>query len=341
MGQTRHNQVKTQRGFTYSYSASPAASGKPTLLFVHGFPAGSFLWRRQVAFFQKLGYGLIVPDLLGYGETDKPTDLTVYVGSGHAQDLVDILDAEGVEQVVAIGHDWGVMPVSRLINYHPERIAACSFLAGGYAPPLALGSDRISQHKQISRPFFVQPDAAAIIEEHIDSFISLVYPETIELWKERLCVDGAARAWIESNRIEPLPAYVTPEDREHFKNAFLNGGLSAPLCWYKAMIEKTTAEDDASADTYSFLLPRFYNYATESHWVFPEISPEAAEIKQPLLFVAFTGDCLSLPIFGDTTHAKYAKGKVTRKEIGAGHWGTESHAEELNGILHEWLRGLD
>jgi pimeloyl-ACP methyl ester carboxylesterase len=108
MGQTRHNQVKTQRGFTYSYSASPAASGKPTLLFVHGFPAGSFLWRRQVPFFQQLGYGLIVPDLLGYGETDKPTDLTVYVGSGHAQDLVDILDAERVEQVVAIGHDWYV-----------------------------------------------------------------------------------------------------------------------------------------------------------------------------------------------------------------------------------------
>ncbi|KAJ7339005.1 Alpha/Beta hydrolase protein, partial [Mycena albidolilacea] len=188
MGQTRHKQVKTQRGFTYSYSASLAASGKPTLLFVHGFPAGSFLWRRQVPFFQQLGYGLIVPDLLGYGETDKPTDLTVYVGSGHAQDLVDILDAEGVEQVVAIGHDWGVMPVSRLINYHPERIAACSFLAGGYAPPLALGSDRISQHAQIKQAvgydvwaymrFLVQPDAAAIIEEHIDSFISLIYPET-------------------------------------------------------------------------------------------------------------------------------------------------------------------
>jgi hypothetical protein len=69
------------------------------------------------------------------------------------------------------------MPVSRLINYHPERIAACSFLAGGYAPPLALGSDRISQHKQIKQAvgydvwaymrFFVQPDAAAIIEEHV------------------------------------------------------------------------------------------------------------------------------------------------------------------------------
>ncbi|KAJ7346438.1 hypothetical protein DFH08DRAFT_961857 [Mycena albidolilacea] len=84
-----------------------------------------------------------------------------------------------------------------------------------------------------------------------------------------------------------------------------------------------------------------WDASLKANSVFPEISPEAAEVKQPLLFVAFTGDCLSLPIFGDTTHAKYAKGKLTRKEIGAGHWGTESHAEELNEILHEWLRGLD
>jgi pimeloyl-ACP methyl ester carboxylesterase len=72
-----------------------------------------------------------------------------------------------------------------------------------------------------------------------------------------------------------------------------------------------------------------------------EIPPEAAEIKQPLLFVAFTGDCVGLPIMGDTVHAKYAKGPVTRKEIDGDHWGAESHAGEINEILLEWLRGLN
>jgi hypothetical protein len=72
-----------------------------------------------------------------------------------------------------------------------------------------------------------------------------------------------------------------------------------------------------------------------------EISPEAAEVKQPLLFVAFTSDCIWLPIMGDTVHAKYVKGEVTRKEITGDHWGVESHAEELSVILLEWLRGLD
>jgi len=327
MDQTRYKQVKTQRGFTYSYYWSLPAAGKPVLFFSHGFPESSFLWRKQVPFFEALGYGLFVPDLLGYGGTDKPTDPKLYIGSGHAQDIVDILDTEGVNQVITIGHDWGVYPVSRLINFQPHRVSACAFFAGSYAPPLPKGGDRVSQHDEIKKKFgydvfaymrfFVQPDSAALIEKNIDSFISLVWPETIQLWKDHLCVDGGARAWIENNKQSPLPWYLTPEDKMYLKNAFLTHGISAPLCWYKAMLEETTHEDDA------------------------KISPEAAKVKQPLLYVAFTVDCVSLPASADAIHAQYAKGPVTRKEIGGDHWGVESHADELNEILLEWLRGLD
>ncbi|KAF7333351.1 Esterase/Lipase [Mycena venus] len=327
MDQSRYKQVKTQRGFTYSYYWSSPAPGEPVLFFSHGFPEHSFLWRKQVPFFESLGYGLFGPDLLGYGGTDKPTDPKIYTGSGDAQDLVDILDAEGVKQVIAIGHDWGVYPVSRLINFHSQRVSACVFFAGSYAPPLPKGGDRISKHEEIKQRFgydvfaymrfFIQPDAAALIEKHVDSFISLVWPETIQLVKDHACVDGGARAWIENNKQSPLPWYMTPEEKEYLKNVFLTHGISAPLCWYKAMIEETTHEDDA------------------------KISPAAAEVKQPLLYVAFTGDCVSLPAMADTVHARYAKGPVTRKGIGGDHWGVESHAAELNGILLEWLRGLD
>ncbi|KAF8212752.1 alpha/beta-hydrolase [Mycena galopus ATCC 62051] len=319
MDQTRYSQLKTQRGFTYSYYSSPPAAGKSVLLFLHGFPAGSFVWRRQVPFFESLGYGLIVPDLLGYGRTDKPTDPKLYIGSGHAQDIVDILDAEGLTQVIGIGHDWGVLPLS------PH--AACAFLAGGYMAPLAAGSDRISQRTEIIKTFgydvfaymrfFVQADAPAIIEKHIDSFISLMYPEELDLWKDPMCVDGSARAWVESNKITGLPAYISQENNVHLRQVLIDDGISARLCWYKATTERAIAEDNA------------------------KVSPKAAEIHQPLLFIAFAEDCLTLPIMGDTAHAKYAKGKVTRKEISAGHWGVESNAEELNGILLDWFRGLD
>ena len=108
MDPTKFKDVQVKRGYTYHYYNSPAAPGKPTLFFVHGFPSTSHDWRKFVPYFQSRGYGLIIPDLLGYGDTDKPTDPALYVSSLMSKDLAEILDAEKVKKVVAIGHDWYV-----------------------------------------------------------------------------------------------------------------------------------------------------------------------------------------------------------------------------------------
>ncbi|KAJ6506191.1 alpha/beta-hydrolase [Mycena vitilis] len=327
MDQNRYKQTETQRGLTYSYYWLPPASGKPVLFFAHGFPSASFLWRRQVPFFEQLGYGIVVPDMLGYGGTDKPTDPKVYNGSGLAQDIVDIFDAEGLGHVIAVGHDWGSHAVSCLLHYHSQRVSAVAFLAVGYLPPSAAGADPISAHAQITAAFgydvfaymrfFVQPDAATIIEKNMDSFISLLYPQTPQLWREYLCVDSGARAWIESGKTADLPAHMGPEDKKYLADSLLAGGMAAPLCWYKQLLEKTVS-DEAE-----------------------KISPEAAEVKQPLLFIAFNGDIVSLPAMGDASHKRCATGAVTRKEISGDHWGLQSHAEEVNAFLAEWLEGLN
>ncbi|KAJ7716680.1 alpha/beta-hydrolase [Mycena olivaceomarginata] len=316
MDLNNYKQIKTKRGLNYTYYYSPpaAGSGKPVLFFSHGFPSASFLWRKQVAFFQPQGYGIIVPDHLGYRGTDKPTDPKLYVGRGLAGDMADILDAEGIAQIVAIGHDWG--------SY--LRISACAFFAVGYMP--AESGNTVSLHEQIKQVvgydvfayqrFFIQPDAAAVIEKNIDSFINLLYPETPDLWKEHMSVDGAARAWIESNRTTALPSYLTPEDKEDLRTALLSGGLSAPLCWYRSIVEEANLEEDA------------------------KLPAAARDVAQPFLYVAFTKDYVALPVFFDGNTKKYAKGPVTRKEIDGDHWGVMSHAAELNAILAEWIGGL-
>ncbi|KAJ7888352.1 alpha/beta-hydrolase [Mycena olivaceomarginata] len=279
MDQSNYKQTKTKRGLTYSYFCSPSASSKPILFLSHGFPSASFLWRKQVPFFQQLGYGLIVPDHLGYGGTDKPTDPKLYVGRGLAADMVDILDAEGVTQVVAIGHDWGSYLVSRMLHYCPHRVSACAFFAVGYKP--AEGDvNLITRTEQIKK------------RGRIDSFINLLYPETPELWKKNM------------------------SDKEVLRKSLLSGGLSAPLCWYKAQVEEANLEEDA------------------------KLSPSARDIAQPFLYVAFTKDYLALPILSDPIHGKYVKGPMTRKEIDGDHWGVMSHAAELNEILLEWMGSL-
>lgn len=44
--------------------------------------------------------------MLGYGGTDKPLTPESYKSSSMSDDIVQLLDAENIDNVVAIGHDW-------------------------------------------------------------------------------------------------------------------------------------------------------------------------------------------------------------------------------------------
>ncbi len=106
MDPTGYKNLATSRGFNYHYYFSAPKDKQLTLLFLHGFPSTSYDWHNQVTHFQKLGYGLVVPDLLGYGGTAKPTNPEEYRSSLMVKDIIEILDAEKVGQCVVIGHDW-------------------------------------------------------------------------------------------------------------------------------------------------------------------------------------------------------------------------------------------
>ncbi|KAJ7499636.1 alpha/beta-hydrolase [Mycena latifolia] len=319
MDQRHFKQLKTQRGWTYAYYFSAPAQGKPTLFFSHGFPTPPT--------FGPLGYGIVAPDLLGYGGTDKPEDPKFCVGSGLAQDAIDILDNEGIDKVITVSHDWGSRVISRIANYHPTRLAACAFFGVGYGPPDSSYADPIAQSERIKQlvgydilaymQYFITPKAPALMEKHVDSFFSLLFPVTPEIWKDHMCTPGGAQAWIKGNKTTQLPPHITPEDKEYYRTALLNGGLAAPLCWYKVLVEKCNHEDDS------------------------KVSPAAYILNQPILFVAFNKDSIALPMFGDGTHGQYAKGAVTRKEVDGDHWAVISHASELNSFLLEWMEGLN
>jgi soluble epoxide hydrolase / lipid-phosphate phosphatase len=94
-------------GATYRYLyTAPSSGSKPHLLFLHGYPSAAWDWRHQIKHFSTAGYGLIVPDLLGYGGTDKPNDPAAYRLKKMAAELAELLDHVGVQTVIGVGHDW-------------------------------------------------------------------------------------------------------------------------------------------------------------------------------------------------------------------------------------------
>ncbi len=77
----------------------------PPVLMLHGFPTSSFLWRRE-AWLLAQRMRVIVPDLIGYGRSEKRTevDLSERAQAGYARELLAHL---GIEQLAVVGHDLG------------------------------------------------------------------------------------------------------------------------------------------------------------------------------------------------------------------------------------------
>jgi 2-hydroxymuconate-semialdehyde hydrolase len=79
--------------------------GGPAVLLLHGFPTSSFLWRRE-AWLLAQRMRVIVPDLLGYGESEKPEggDLSEAAQAGYLRELLGEL---GIQDLAVVGHELG------------------------------------------------------------------------------------------------------------------------------------------------------------------------------------------------------------------------------------------
>ena len=79
----------------------------PPVVLLHGFPDSGHLWRNQVPALNEAGFKAIVPDLRGYGRSDKPTEVEAYALPLLAADVLAVLGDAGVERAHVVGHDWG------------------------------------------------------------------------------------------------------------------------------------------------------------------------------------------------------------------------------------------
>ena len=98
--------IELSDGTHYAYAYAAASASKPTFLLLHGFPSSSYDWRHQVTALAAKGFGVLVPDLLGYGDTDSPADVEAYSFRRMSDHLAEILINEGIEKVIGVGHDW-------------------------------------------------------------------------------------------------------------------------------------------------------------------------------------------------------------------------------------------
>jgi haloalkane dehalogenase len=77
------------------------------LLFVHGNPTWSYLWRRPVAELSSKGHRCVAFDHMGFGRSDKPRTLAAYSLQRHVDNALALIDALDLTEVTLVAHDWG------------------------------------------------------------------------------------------------------------------------------------------------------------------------------------------------------------------------------------------
>jgi haloalkane dehalogenase len=105
----------------------------PPVWFMHGEPTWSYLWRKVFAPVVDAGFRAIVPDLPGFGRSDKPTEIGWYTYDRHVAAMAALLDELDLHGATMVVHDWGGPIGLRLAVEHRERFDRLVILDTGLA----------------------------------------------------------------------------------------------------------------------------------------------------------------------------------------------------------------
>ena len=110
----------------YYYAAGSRGKGDP-VIFIHGFPTSSHLWRDVVPLVPA-GHRMVVLDLLGYGRSDRPGTHELSI-TAHGGRVLALMDALRIRRAALVGHDLGGGIAQQLAVDHPERVSRIALIS--------------------------------------------------------------------------------------------------------------------------------------------------------------------------------------------------------------------
>ena len=102
----------------------------PLVVFLHGNPTSSYLWRNVLPAVASAGWHCIALDLIGMGGSGKPD--SSYRLADHIRYVEAFLEPLG--EAVLVGHDWGAVIALDQARRFPERVRGAAFLEGHLHP---------------------------------------------------------------------------------------------------------------------------------------------------------------------------------------------------------------
>ena len=188
----RRKRYTTVRGIRMAYYE--VGKGSP-IVFLHGNPTSSYLWRNIIPHVQHLGR-CIAPDMVGMGDSQPLPDSAAgrYTFSTHREYLFGLLDALGVkERVTLVVHDWGSAMGFSWAQQYPERVRGIAYMEAIFDPL------QVPRQEPASGPFAIFRSPAgerAVLQEN--------------MFVEQLLIGGLGPYLSEADKAEYRRPYLTP-----------------------------------------------------------------------------------------------------------------------------------
>lgn len=161
-------------------------TGDP-IVFLHGNPTSSFLWRNVLPELVPLGRCLAL-DLIGFGRSGKP-DIP-YRFFDHIRYVEQWFDALALERVTLVGHDWGGALAFDWASRHPDRVRAIAFMET-YVRPQTWDEWQPPEARHLFQAFR-SPAGEQLILDH-NAFVEVVLPAGT-------CASCPMRSWTLTGR---------------------------------------------------------------------------------------------------------------------------------------------
>ncbi len=325
---------RTERHETFSLECGPADG--PVMVFVHGWPALSFMWRAQLEYFGALGYRCVAADMRGYGRSGAPPRAGEYALEHIVADMTELLRGIGAQHAIWVGHDWGSPVVWALAQHHPNLcrgvVSLCvPYFAQGFAPATLVPLVDRTIYPQEKYPagqwdyqLFYERSfdaAAAAFEADVRATFKALFRSgsakekgrpalTARISRDGGWFGGAGRA----PDLPRDPAVLSEDDLDRYAAAFAATGFFGPDAWY--------VNADANL-----------RYAARA--------PGGGVLRLPVLFLhaAYDSICetvdsrLAEPMRRDCT-------SLTERVLQTGHWMPQEQPAEVNAAIAAWLPGV-
>ena len=187
----------------------------PLVVLLHGFPQFWYAWRHQIPALATR-FRVAVPDLRGYGQTEKPPRVSDYKLDTLSQDVAELIHALGEKKAHIVAHDWGGAIAWDVAMRRPEVLDRLAVLNCPH--PGVFGKVLRSSFSQLRKSWYM-------------FFFQIPWlPEAIVRMNPRRASENFFRGM--AFRKEAF----SDEDLDRFAEAFMvPGALTASINYYRAM----------------------------------------------------------------------------------------------------------